>query len=345
MGTLSDCSRPIRVFMIDDTAIVRETLSREIVRQNDIQLVGTAGSPFEAIRKISLLKPDVITLDIEMPQLDPSNFLARFISYPVIVLTSSTQQGAARAMEALSAGAVDVIYKPVTENSISEVATSLIEKVRAARGVTPTPLTERPVKMRSLTRLAPSTDAILAIGASAGSIESLDEVLSNFPSDSPGTIIVHHLPARLTSLLADRLNQVCDIEVKEAVNGDPILAGRALIAPGGRHMLLRRTGSHYFVQLKDGPEVCHQKPSVDVLFNSVAKVAGRSAIGAILSGSGSDGAQGLSNLRKVGGRTIVAADMVAQGFNFDVEKVVPLEQIADTMIELASLSPQASLAW
>jgi two-component system, chemotaxis family, protein-glutamate methylesterase/glutaminase len=337
MPVITNCSCPIRVLMIDESAIVMQLFARELGRHFDLQLVGTARELSEANQKISDLKPDVITLDIEMSRLDAPAFLANVMQSsprPVIVLASPTDQGAAAAMDALEAGAVGVLFKPDAARSIDHVIVNLLEKIRGTRGVKAIAPAHRSVKTQ-IPPLPPDVagENILAIGSSCASIGALDQVLAQLPPNSPGTVIVQNLPARITGLFAQRLNQVCNIAVKEASSGDRVIPGCALIAPGGRHMLLRRSGDDYFVHIKDGPEVFHHKPSVDVLFNSVARAAGRNAIGALLYPTGLDGAQGLLNLRKAGGHTIAANE----GNDYPAaERVVALAQIASAMIEMAS---------
>jgi two-component system chemotaxis response regulator CheB len=337
MSFVANCSSPLRVLMVDESAIVMQLFARELSRHFDLQLVGTARETSEANHKFNELKPDVLTLDFEMSRLDAPSFLAQLMRSapcPVIALVSPTEKGATLAMEALTAGASDVLFKPDSTRSIDQVIATLLEKIRAARGmkaIVPARRTTKP----DIKPLAsnPPAETILAIGTGCGGIAALDEVLSQLPANAPGTVVVHHLPARVTRLFAQRLSQLSNIEIKEAATGDHVIAGRVLIAPGGRHLLIRRSGSEYSVHIKDGPEVFHQKPSVDVLFNSVAKAAGENAIGAILHACASDGAQGLLNLRKAGAHTIVADEGIAYPA---AERIVPLNQIASAMIEMAA---------
>jgi two-component system, chemotaxis family, protein-glutamate methylesterase/glutaminase len=258
------------------------------------------------------------------------------------VLSSLTAQGTQTAIEALEAGAVEVLCKPSSAYSVDDLGTMLISKVKSAarariRAVTPALTNRAPLSMTA------TTDKILAIGASTGGVQALTEVLTAFPPNAPGTIIVQHMPAQFTSSFASRLDGLCEVEVREAVNGDSVVPGRVLIAPGGFHTTLRRSGSRYYVEIKDGLEVHHQKPAVDVLFVSVAKYAGANAVGAILTGMGSDGAAGLLSMRRAGARTIAQNEKSSVVFGMPMEaikcgaaeQVLSLEAIAPALMKLA----------
>jgi two-component system chemotaxis response regulator CheB len=324
--------RKVRVLVIDDSAVVRTVLCRELAKDDAIEVVGTAPDPYEARDRIVELNPDVLTLDIEMPRMDGITFLRRLMQHhpmPVIVLSSLTAQGTRTAVEALEAGAVEVLAKPGSSFSVGNMARDLIDRIKAAArtrvlhlNLPQRPLANRPpaTPTAPVSRLATS-EKIIAIGASTGGVQAITHILSEFPSDAPGTVIVQHMPEKFTRSFADRLNNTCQVRVKEAEDGDGVFAGQVLIAPGGRHMILRRTGARYGVQIKDGPEVFHQKPSVEVLFQSVAQCAGANALGAILTGMGADGAQGLLLMRQAGARTLAQDEATSVVFGMPQEAI------------------------
>jgi len=334
-----------RVLVVDDSAVVRQIFSRELARDPELEVVGTAPDPYVARDLIVQKKPDVLTLDLEMPRMDGITFLRKLMHYyplPVVVVSSLTPAGGELAMEALAAGAVDVMCKPGASFTVGDMAVQLAEKVKAAAHVNlkaraPTrlagaPAPAPPVAAPALTR---TTHQILAIGASTGGTVALEGILRGFPPNAPGTLITQHMPEMFTRYFADRLNQIAQVEVREAVDGDSVVPGVALIAPGNKHMLLKRSGARYLVSVRDGPRVNRHRPSVDVMFRSVAQCAGRNAVGVILTGMGGDGAQGLLEMRTAGARTFgqdeascvvygmpkVAADLGA------VEQVVPLDRM------------------
>ncbi len=341
---------PVRVLIVDDSAVVREMLSRELAKDPMIKVVGTAADPYIARDKIVELEPDVLTLDVEMPRMDGITFLRHLMAsrpMPVIVLSSLTAQGTKTAIDALSAGAVDVLAKPGSSFSVDAVGTLLASRIRAAAKATvqKTPTNARP-KSSEPRRLI-TTDKIIAIGASTGGVQALTEVLTALPSTAPGVLVVQHMPEKFTASFAQRLDSLCELEVKEAADGDRLFPGRVLIAPGGKHMLLKRSGAEYLVRVKDGPEVFHQRPSVEVMFNSVAEVAGENAVGALLTGMGADGALGLLAMRKAGARTIcqnestcVVFGMPAEGIKCGgAERVLPLDRIARNLMAGAAGAP------
>jgi len=342
--TLNKC---VKVLIVDDSAIVRKILSQQLSQDPNIEVVGTAPDPFIARDKIVALDPDVLTLDVEMPRMDGITFLRKLMKHhpmPVIVVSSLTPKGGKTAMEALDAGAVDVVSKPGPSYSIGDACTELIEKIKAvskARITThKSTSVETPNKRLSMTE---TTNKIFAIGASTGGVQALSYVLSEFPANAPGTVIVQHMPGHFTTSFAERLNRECNVNVKEAQDGDRVIPGQVLIAPGGFHMLLRRSGANYFVNIKDGPRVCRQIPSVEVLFNSVAKYAGANAIGAILTGMGNDGAKGLLNMRNSGAHTIAQDEDSCIVFGMPkeaiacgaAEKITPLSDVTKSLIEFA----------
>ncbi len=345
---LASATRAIRVLIVDDSAVVRQLLCRELARYPQIQVVGTAPDPYVARDMIVELAPDVLTLDVEMPRMDGLTFLRKLMAHrpmPVIVLSSLTGRGTEMALEAMEAGAIEVLAKPSSAYELGNVGGLLAQKIQLAarsrpRIVAPAAVASIADKRTALTR---TSDRILAIGASTGGVQALSQVLAAFPPGAPGTVIVQHMPARFTASFAQRLNSICAVEVKEAVDGDSVVPGRVLIAPGGKHMLLHRSGASYYVAIQDGPEVFHQKPSVEVLFDSVARYAGKNAVGAILTGMGADGARGLLNMRNAGARTVAQDEASCIVFGMPAEaikcgaaqQIVSLEQIAPTLIQLA----------
>ncbi|MGD1069576.1 MAG: chemotaxis response regulator protein-glutamate methylesterase [Bryobacteraceae bacterium] len=298
----------IRVLIVDDSAIVRKLLTEALSMETDIEVVGTAPDPYVARDKILALTPDVLTLDIEMPRMDGLTFLKKLMVFrpmPVVVVSSLAQASCAIGLEALHAGAVEVIAKPGGPYSVGELKVSLASKIRAAAAshVTCSPQPPRPPARLSVT--APANPlAVIAIGASTGGTQAIETVLMSLPANSPGIVVTQHIPAGFSRAFAERLNKSCPMRVAEAVDGDLVQPGLALIAPGNFHMVLRAHGGAYRVTVKDGPMVCYQRPSVDVLFVSVAEAAGAHAAGVILTGMGSDGARGLKKMRSAGAHTI-----------------------------------------
>lgn len=341
----------IRVLIVDDSAVVREVLTRELSRDPRIHVVGTAPDPYVAREKIVELNPDVLTLDVEMPRMDGLTFLRHLMRskpMPVIVLSSLSQEGTATAIDALAAGAVDVLAKPGTSFSTDSIGPILAAKIKAAAGARVQRLEQAPAQTQA-PRLV-TTNKILAIGASTGGVQALTQVLTAFPPDAPGTLIAQHMPEKFTASFAERLTKLCRVEVREARDGDRLGPGRVLLAPGGKHMLLRRSGAEYYAHVKDGPMVFHQRPSVEVLFNSVAEVAGANAVGAILTGMGSDGSTGLLTMRRAGARTIAQDEKTSVVFGMPAEAikcggaehVLPLGQIASMLLTLAGKSRQTA---
>lgn len=339
----------IKVLIVDDSAIVRKIFSEELSKYSDIEVVGVAPDPYVARDKIVSLKPDVITLDIEMPRMDGLTFLKKLMKYypvPTIIVSSLTPKGGKLTLEAMDNGAVDVIGKPGTAYSVGDMSAQLVEKIRAASRVT---LTKREfVHDANLTdnepikALTQTTNKIIAIGASTGGTEALKKVLIKMPPNSPGIIIVQHMPANFTTAFAARLNDLCQISVKEAEDNDSVIPGTALVAPGNFHMILRRSGARYYVEVKTGPMVHHQRPAVDVLFKSTAQYAGANAIGVILTGMGADGAEGLLEMKKKGAGTIAQDEKSCVVFGMPKEaiklgaadKIVSLEMIPSEIIRM-----------
>lgn len=337
----------IRVLIVDDSAIVRQILSRELEAYDGIHVVGTAPDPYAARDSIIELKPHVVLLDVEMPRMDGLTFLKKLMRYypiPVIIVSSLTQEGGRLAMEAMQIGAVDVVCKPGGSFSVRDLSKTLAEKIRAARYADPTKARPSPPGERPRLSLpdVQMTDTVLAIGASTGGTQAIQSVLEKLPRNMPGTVIVQHMPAAFTGAFSQRLDELCAMQVREARDGDRILPGIALIAPGNYHMMLRRSGARFHVELRQGPMVFHQRPSVEILFKSVAKAAGKNAIGVILTGMGKDGAEGLLDMRRAGARTIaqneascVVFGMPGAAVEMDAaERIVSLDTIPATITNL-----------
>jgi two-component system chemotaxis response regulator CheB len=341
----------IRVLVVDDSAVVRQTLERELGRLNGIEVIGTAHDPYIARDKILQLKPDVLTLDVEMPRMDGITFLHRLMKHhplPVIIVSSIAKEGSPVALEAIDAGAVDVIAKPGAAYSVGDMAVELGEKIRAAATVNLKQISELKKGMETSKRLAPqamskTTDQIVAVGASTGGTQAIECYLLGMPANCPPTVIVQHMPAGFTKSFAERLNQVCQPEVKEAADGDTIIPGRVLVAPGHSHMLVRRSGAKYFVEVKDGPLVDRHRPSVSVLFQSVAQNVGRNSVCVMLTGMGTDGAKGMLAIKNAGGRTIAQDEKSCVVYGMPraaveigaVEQSLPLDRIAGKVLEIA----------
>ncbi|RJR34752.1 MAG: chemotaxis response regulator protein-glutamate methylesterase [Desulfobacteraceae bacterium] len=341
----------VKVLVVDDSAIVRKVLSEELSREKGIEVVGTAPDPFVARDKIVRLHPDVITLDIEMPRMDGLTFLKKLMRHyplPVIIVSSLTKKGGKLAMEALSLGALEVISKPSAAYSVGDMSVQLADKIRAVarvdirRRLQSETEMQTPVVQAAPQALSATTNKIIAVGASTGGTEAIKTVLRGMPPNAPGILVVQHMPAKFTTSFAERLNTLCEMNVKEAEDGDSVVNGTVLIAPGNYHMLLRRSGARYYVHVKTGPLVHHQRPSADVLFKSVADYAGSNAVGIILTGMGADGAEGLLKMREAGARTIAQDEQSCVVFGMPkeaikigaAEKVVSLPNISRSSLEM-----------
>ena len=337
----------IRVLIVDDSATARAVLSEILQGEPSIEVVGTASDAYIARDKIVDLRPDVICLDVEMPRMDGITFLKRLMHYmpiPVIMVSSLTQAGAKTTLEALEAGAVDFVPKPHSNiyDGKDEMRDELIAKIKVASKAKVQQRILRNIQQANTTSLAETTNKILAIGASTGGTEALKDVLMGLPRNGPGTVIVQHMPANFTGPFADRLNSLCAMEVREARNGDSIVPGLVLIAPGDYHMVVRRSGSRYYVEIGSGDKVSGHRPSADVLLHSVAKIAGSNSIGVILTGMGGDGARGLLAMRNAGARTVgqdeescIVYGMPKVAFDLGaVERQLPLHAIAKGILEL-----------
>jgi two-component system chemotaxis response regulator CheB len=341
--------RKIKVLVVDDSAVVRKILTDAISAESDLEVVGTAPDPLIAREKIPRLKPDVLTLDIEMPRMDGLTFLKQLMRegpLPVIVISSLGQASCHATLEALEAGAVEVLAKPAGPYSVGDLRVTLAAKIRAAAAARVRPAA---VPKSTLNGSLPSTRAfrpgtVIALGASTGGTDALYRVLRQMPAQSPGIVITQHIPPVFSAAFAARLNQACAIEVKEAADGDTLVPGRALLAPGNFHMVLQRSGETYRVRVKDGPQVCYQRPSVDVMFTSVAAVAGGRTVAALMTGMGSDGAQGLLQLKKAGAVTMVQDEASCVVFGMPKEAIrvgaadraVPLDGMAAAILREAA---------
>ncbi len=342
-----------KILIVDDSAIVRKIFTEYLSKESDLEVVGTAPDPFVARDKIILSKPDVVLLDIEMPRMDGLTFLKKLMHYyplPVIIVSSLTPKGSKMALEALESGAVEVLSKPGGPYSVGDMTVQLKEKIRTAARVRMNRFgskNQAPSPSSTPSRiLSETTQKLIAIGASTGGTEALKAVLTRLPLNTPGILIVQHMPAQFTKAFAERLNGLCEIEVREAKDGESLLNGQALIAPGNFHMVLKRSGARYYVNVKDGPMVHHQRPAVDVLFNSVAQYGGANAIGVILTGMGADGAQGMQKMKEAGARTIaqdeescIVFGMPKEAIKLNVvDRVVPLGGISEEIIKLVNMN-------
>jgi two-component system chemotaxis response regulator CheB len=341
--------RPIRVLIVDDSALVRKVLSDGLARDPDIRVVGQAADPYRARDLMVELSPDVITLDVEMPRMDGVTFLKRFMPVmpiPTVMISSLTQDGKRITMDALEAGAVDVVAKPVVGlvDGLPPMLDDICRRVKAAAAIDVSRYARRqPVHAIDpvVATLGDTTDRVIAIGASTGGVEALGRILPVFPPDSPGIVIVQHMPMGFTASFAERLNGLCQMRAKEAQQGDRVLPGQILLAPGGaQHMSLARSGGQYRILLKEGPEVNYSRPAVDVLFKSVAAEVGRNVAAALLTGMGRDGAEGLMEIRRAGGRTFAQDEATCAVFGMPqaamalgaAERMAPLEMIPALLV-------------
>jgi two-component system, chemotaxis family, protein-glutamate methylesterase/glutaminase len=343
---MSKKENPIRVLVVDDSAVVRQVLTTELSKYDDIEVVGTAVDPYAARDKIVQLKPDVLTLDIEMPRMDGLSFLARLMKHhplPVIILSSLTEEKSETALRALELGALEVFHKPKSRFSVADDIAELVRALREARSAK----VSQPVAAQNVGKGPKAqfrdlvhTHKLLAIGASTGGTQAIEAVLRELPVNTPGTLIVQHMPEHFTRAFAERLNKVSEMEVREARHGDVVATGTALIAPGGYHMRLRSSGAMRIVDLDTGPMVHHQRPAVDILFQSIADGAARNAVGVILTGMGADGARGLRAMRDAGARTLAQDENSCVVFGMPreairlgaAEHIVPLPEMAGAIL-------------
>lgn len=316
----------IKVLIIDDSALVRKVLTETINATADIEVVGSAPNPFIGRDMIVQLKPHVILLDIEMPKMDGLTFLEKLMAHfpmPVIIVSSLGESGGEVAMRAMELGALEVLKKPGASYSIVEMKEQLIDKIRAAAKVKIFPKLQKSaiIKKTKVSSLLKTTNKVVAIGASTGGTVALTELLTKLPANIPPILIVQHMPEGFTYKFAERLNSLCKFEVREAQNGDYVLSGRVLLAPGNKHMVIKRDGANYLVEIKDGPLVFHQRPAVEVLFYSMAKYVGKNAVGVILTGMGKDGAEGMLEMKKSGAYTIAQDEKSSIVFGMPKEAI------------------------
>lgn len=342
-------ARKIRLMVVDDSAVVRRAARDILAKDPTIELIAAVSDPLFAMEAMKKEWPDVIVLDIEMPRMDGLSFLRKIMNErptPVIICSTLTERGTQTAVEAMAAGAVSIITKPrVGLNSfLEDEAGNFIGAIRAAAEIEPRRLRRAPVATAPFLdqpAMASTTDRVIAIGTSTGGTQALEAILVRLPRSVCGIVVVQHMPEKFTAMFAERLNSLCQVQVKEAVDGDRVMTGHVLIAPGGRHMSLRRSGARYLVQVTDGPVVNRHKPSVDVLFRSVAEAAGANALGVILTGMGDDGARGLLAMHAAGAQTIAedASTCVVFGMPQEaikrgaVDRVLPLPAVAAALME------------
>jgi two-component system, chemotaxis family, protein-glutamate methylesterase/glutaminase len=339
----------VKVLIVDDSAVVRTTLEKELSKDPEIEVIGSAPDPYVARDKIVSLKPDVLTLDIEMPRMDGLTFLRKLMQHhpmPVVIVSSLTQKGSKIAFEALESGAIEVVCKPSSAYSVGDLGISLRNIVKSASQAKYS--LQREIKQKSFDpttskALTKTTNMIIAVGASTGGTIALERMLKSFPANAPGTVIVQHMPPGFTRSFADRLNEECLVNVKEAEDRDSVINGKVLIAPGNKHMVLNRSGAQYFVEIKDGPLVGHHRPAVELLFRSVAKYAGANAIGIMLTGMGADGAQGMKLMKEAGAKNIVQDEKTCVVYGMPkaayeagaADIVLPLDDIAAHAMKIA----------
>jgi len=351
--------RKIKVLIVDDSAVVRQTLSEILSSDPHIEVLVPAADPYVAVDRMREEVPDVITLDVEMPRMDGLTFLHKIMSQhpiPVVMCSSLTEAGSDTALKALDYGAVEIITKPRmgTQQFLEEARVSICDVVKAAAGAKPRAipvrahrvepkLTADVIMAKPTKAMIATTEKVIVVGASTGGTLALEVFLESFPPDCPGIIIVQHMPEHFTTAFSKRLDSFCEITVKEAENNDTVIRGRALIAPGNHHLLLKRSGARYYVEIKDGPLVSRHRPSVDVLFRSTARYAGKNAIGIIMTGMGDDGAQGLREMKDAGAATIAQDEATSVVFGMPqeaikrggVDKVLPLDRISREALHLS----------
>lgn len=343
-----------RVFIVDDSAVVRQVLTQLLDSDPQIKVIGSAPDPLFALQKMQRDWPDVIVLDVEMPRMDGITFLRKLMREhptPVVICSTLTEKGADTTLQALSAGAVDIITKPKLglKDFLESSQAQMLQVIKAAArarlsavSIREAPPEAEPKPARMPSSLGQTTEQVVALGTSTGGTHALEAILTRLASNCPGIVVVQHMPEKFTAAFAQRLNRLCQCEVREAQDGDRLLPGLVLIAPGGKHMQLRRSGAQYRVGVADGPPVNRHKPSVDVLFRSVAKVAGRNALGVIMTGMGDDGARGLLAMREAGAHTIAQDRDTSVVFGMPKEaiemgaaaEILPLLTIADAIVKV-----------
>lgn len=350
--------KKIRVLIVDDSAVVRQVLAANLQEDHEIEVIGVASDPIFAIEKMQKDWPDVVVLDVEMPRMDGITFLKKIMAErptPVVICSTLTEKGAETTMQALAAGAVSIVTKPKAglKSYLQDASDNLINTVKAAARanmrrinvvaapIAPKLTADAVLSSATSHAMAQTTESIVAIGTSTGGTQALEVVLTALPRVCPGIVIVQHMPEKFTEAFANRLNGLCQIEVREAKSGDRVVPGLALIAPGGKHMMLKRSGAYYHVDVVDGPLVNRHRPSVDVLFRSAAKCAGSNALGIIMTGMGDDGARGLKEMRDAGAKTIaqdeatcVVYGMPKEAVKLDaVDRIIPLGDIPRAILD------------
>lgn len=351
--------KKIKVLVVDDSAVVRQTLGDILSSDKKIEVMATASDPLMAADKIRHEAPDVITLDVEMPRMDGITFLHKIMSQhpiPVVICSSLASNGCETTLKALEYGAVDIIEKPrlgtkqfLEENriricdAVKAAALARLKRIPTRRLKIVPKLTADAVLPKSISKaMVQTTEKVVVVGASTGGTEALRVFLEMLPMDAPGTVIVQHMPESFTSAFAKRLDKICRVSVKEAENNDTIVTGHVLVAPGNRHTLLKRSGARYYVEVKDGDLVCRHRPSVDVLFRSAARYAGKNAVGVILTGMGDDGARGMLEMKEAGAKNIAQDEATSVVFGMPneaikkggVDSVLPLEKIPNEVIRM-----------
>lgn len=353
-------SKKVRVLVVDDSALVRQTLKDILSSDAGIEVIGTASDPYDAAEKIRKEVPDVITLDVEMPRMDGLTFLRKIMTQhpiPVVMCSTLTEKGSETTLKALEYGAVEIIQKPRlgTKQFLEEARVRICDAVKAASLVRARSIA-KPMKVEpkltadavleesKTNAMIQTTEKVVAVGASTGGTEALRIFLEALPHDAPGIVIVQHMPEHFTAAFAKRLDTLCRVSVKEAENNDILMRGRVLIAPGNRHMLIKRNGARYYVEIKDGPLVCRHRPSVDVLFRSAARYAGQNAVGVIMTGMGDDGARGMLEMNRAGAVTIAQDEHSSVVFGMPheaikkgaVDKVLDLQSIAGEVLRICN---------
>lgn len=352
----------IQVMVVDDSAVVRQSLTEVLNSDADIEVIEACADPYIAAQKLRKQTPDVIVLDIEMPRMDGITFLKKIMSQhpiPVIICSTLAEKGSSATLKALEYGAVDIIQKPTlgTQRFLQEAKVLLTDSVKAASTArirrlssntkAPEPKRTADVILSGATSSTlTTTEKVIVIGASTGGTEAIRSVLEEMPQDAPGIVVVQHMPQGFTTSFANRLNELCSINVSEASDGASVIRGHALIAPGNKHILLKRSGARYYVEVKDGPLVSRHRPSVDVLFRSAARYAGSNAVAAILTGMGDDGAEGMKEMHDTGAYTIAQDEQTSVVYGMPavavrrggVDSVLPLHKIAGALINASMLS-------
>lgn len=351
-------NRKIRVLIVDDSAVVRQALTEILSSDPEIEILGTASDPFVAAQKIREEVPDVITLDVEMPRMDGITFLQKIMSQhpiPVVMCSSLTEEGSETALKALEYGAVEIIQKPklgvkqfleeshvIICDTVKAAAQARVRRIRPGiRQVAPKLTADAVIPKPRGNAMIQTTEKVVMVGASTGGTEAVKVFLESMPLDAPGIVIVQHMPEHFTRSFAARLDKICRISVKEAEHNDTVMRGRALIAPGNAHALLKRSGARYYVEIKEGPLVSRHRPSVDVLFRSAARYAGKNAMGVIMTGMGDDGAKGLLEMKEAGAVTIAQDEQSCVVYGMPKEavklgaadRVLSLEHIAGNVVK------------